>query len=448
MKQSISRRGLLKLAGGGLGLAVGAAVLPRWRGSVLNPTLLDSASAQTTPPDLVFAGTDGWISLPDGATNTPFFPDDLAPAPFNTYIFGFRNVTSSYDPNISLGANLQIQGQKMKAQHNAPLFWTQQDVPFHLLLTNLGLALRPDLTDAHTVHWHGFRNVIPFFDGEPSTSVSVPIGRDFTYVFNSHDPGTYMYHCHVEDVEHVQMGMTGLVFVRPAQDGQNIGGFTKFVYNDGDGVTGYDREFALFLSEVWAEAHWADSHIQLPEWSDYKVDFAMINGRCWPDTIAPNSAINAAASTHSLATETDANGDLLPTPGYEHLQYQPLSSLVTCNEGERVLMRFSNLGFKQSAMTLSGIKMTVVGKDATFLRNSDGTSIIYDTHTVSINAGESADVLFTAPPYQGPDPYDTYILYNRNFTTADGQAAGTNGQMTEVRVYPSGTLGAQTLPNT
>ena len=28
-----------------------------------------------------------------------------------------------------------------------------------------------------------------------------------------------MYHCHFEDVEHVQMGMTGIVFVRPLQDG-------------------------------------------------------------------------------------------------------------------------------------------------------------------------------------------------------------------------------------
>ena len=29
----------------------------------------------------------------------------------------------------------------------------------------------------HTLHWHGFRNVIPFYDGEPTGSVSVPVGR-------------------------------------------------------------------------------------------------------------------------------------------------------------------------------------------------------------------------------------------------------------------------------
>ena len=101
-----------------------------------------------------------------------------------------------------------------------------------------------------------------------------------------------MYHCHVEDVEHVHMGMTGLVFVRPLQDGKGHGGFTKFLYNDGVGGTGFDREFAMFLSEVWAEAHWADAHIQLPEWSDYRADFNLLNGRVYPDTIAPNGSID------------------------------------------------------------------------------------------------------------------------------------------------------------
>jgi hypothetical protein len=103
----------------------------------------------------------------------------------------------------------------MRAQHNTPLFWVNQYDPsvidpatgnpkeFRLQLTNLGLAVRPDLTDSHTVHWHGFRNVIPFYDGEPTTSLSVPVGSNFTYVYRPREPGSYMYHCHVEDVEHV-----------------------------------------------------------------------------------------------------------------------------------------------------------------------------------------------------------------------------------------------------
>ncbi len=128
--------------------------------------------------------------------------------------------------------------------------------------------------------------------------------------------------------------------------------------------------------------------------------------------------------------------------------HQPLSSLVTCNAGERVLLRFSNLGFTKQNMTLSGIKMRVVGKDATHLRGRDGTDISYETSSIFIGVGESYDVIFEAPAYQGPGPYDTYLLYNRNYRHLSNLSGGHGGPMTEVRVYPAGTLGPQTLPNT
>ena len=252
-----------------------------------------------------------------------------------------------------------------------------------------------------------------------------------------------MFHCHVEDVEHVQMGMTGLVFVRPLQDGNtSLYPSGKYAYNDGDGSTGYDREFAMFLSEVWTESHWADAHIQLPEWSDYRADFSLLNGRVYPDTLAPNGSIDP------FNPVTDANGDLIPTPGYEHLQYEPHSSLVNCEENERVLLRFANLGFKESNMTLTGIQMKVIGKDATPMLGRDGTDTSYETNSIAFGAGESIDAIFTAPTYQGPGPYDTYLLYNRAFTRANNLApGGFGGQMTEVRVYPTGSLNPQQYPN-
>ncbi|WP_457206985.1 multicopper oxidase domain-containing protein [Nocardioides sp. P5_C9_2] len=434
----MGRRGLFRVVGGTAALA-GIA----WAGGWLTP---EDADGVPGPPDLYLGGTDGWMSLPvSPASNiAPFHPDVLAPAPFTTYIFGFRNVTGLTDT--------QRAAQKNKAQHSAPLFWVDQYDPAHpkdfrVELTNLGLALRPDLFDAHTLHWHGFRNVIPFFDGEPSGSVSVPAGRSFTYVYRPRDPGTYMYHCHVEDVEHVQMGMTGLVFVRPLQDGQSHGGFTRFMYNDGDGSTGYDREFAMFLSEVWAEAHWADAHIQLPEWSDYRADFCLLNGRVYPDTIAPNGSIDPF---HPVR---DASGDLIAPAGHPELQYQPHSSLVRCNQGDRVALRFANLGFREQAMSLSGLRMRVVGRDATPMRGRDGTDTSYETDTLNIGPGESYDALFTAPAFSGGQGssgagYDTYMLFNRNYQGSNNLApGGFGGQATEIRVHPPGVVGQQQYPN-
>jgi FtsP/CotA-like multicopper oxidase with cupredoxin domain len=254
-----------------------------------------------------------------------------------------------------------------------------------------------------------------------------------------------MYHCHVEDVEHVHMGMTGIVFVRPLQDGQNFGGFTKFAYNDGDGSTGYDREFPMFLSEVWLKARWNGAHIQEHLWADFKADFSLLNGRVYPDTLLPNSPIDVAASTKSLVIQSDPDtGDLLTNAGLEHLQYQPHSALITCEEGERVLLRFANLGFREAAMTLAGIKMRVVGRDATPMISRDGTDTSYYTDTLLIGAGESFDVIFEAPAHSGGSGPDTYVLYNRRYTQVSNlTAGGAGGQRTEVRVYASGDLGPQ-----
>jgi FtsP/CotA-like multicopper oxidase with cupredoxin domain len=230
-----------------------------------------------------------------------------------------------------------------------------------------------------------------------------------------------MYHCHFEDVEHVQMGMTGSIFVRPSQNGTSIGGFTKFAYNDGDGSTGYDREFTLLLNEIWTTPHDNLEAIQETVWPDYQANYWTINGRSYPDTLLPN------------------NDPALPA--------QPLSSLIQVNAGERVLLRFANLGYEQQAMQLLGLPMKVVGEDATLLRNGT-VDLSYETNTVYIGPGEGRDVLFTAPAFSGAGDYDVYSLRNRNVhrLTNDG-ASGLGGQATEVWVYPAGTLAEQSHPN-
>jgi len=182
MNKQFSRRDFLKLAGGAAVTVAGASLLPQFLRKTLMPDQVVAGAAGSY--NLFFAGTDGWFWLPPTPNLGVYYPDSLAPTPFTTYIFGFRNVTEL--------TPTQRQNQRNKAQHNAPFFWVDQETEFKVQLTNLGLALRPDLTDAHSLHWHGFRNVIPFFDGEPTGSVSVKVNQLFTYVYRPHDPGTYM----------------------------------------------------------------------------------------------------------------------------------------------------------------------------------------------------------------------------------------------------------------
>lgn len=461
LERKLSRRSFLKLGGGLAIAAAGVALAPKWSGKILRPDLAAAAGPTSPAPTVLkhLAATDGWVSLPGtvyitGNSGPTYTPDPFAPSPLTTYAFGFRDVTG-------LPANL-VSAQKNKTQSSAPLLVFDEGDAIQITLTNLGLAQRPDLVDSHTIHWHGFRDATPIFDGVPEMSISVPIGADFPYYYHPQDPGTYMYHCHFEDVEHVQMGMTGIVFVRPSQNKTgNAAGAPVSRYNGGpsaaplgyaynDGVatsdpnsTAYDREFGLFLSEVWALARYYDAHIQQMDWSEFHADIFTINGRAYPDTLAPNGG------------GTDLNtGNLIAPPGRPDLQYQPISSLVQCNAGDKVLLRFVNLGYTQAAMRLAGIKMHVVGKDATLLRGlvaggaRTGANTSYYTDTIYIGAGESYDAIFTAPPKSGSG-YDTYLLFNNavGALTTPG-APGLGGQMTEVRVYAAGTLPKQTVPNT
>ena len=194
--------------------------------------------------------------------------------------------------------------------------------------------MRPDLFDAHTLHWHGFRNVIPFFDGEPTGSVSVPAGTVFRYVYRPRDPGTYMYHCHVEDVEHVQMGMTGIVFVRP-QNGRRTLHERKYLYNDGDGrpaSTGSTRCSCRRCG---------------PRRTGPTPTSSSRNGATTTPT-SPCSTVGCTRTPSPRTRPTPAGCDARRTvdeavhagrhrrrrrpaaaAGYEHLQFQPLSSLVS-----------------------------------------------------------------------------------------------------------------------
>jgi FtsP/CotA-like multicopper oxidase with cupredoxin domain len=392
MSQSTRRQFLQATGLGAAGVAAAGGLLAATRGEALpNPKV-----------ELALAATDGHILLPN------------RPGDGRLYIFGFAPVP--------FGAAVSALGAvKGAAQTPAPILAFRQDTDISLKLSNLGFVGRPDLADSHTVHWHGFRTPPALTDGVPEVSVAVPLQRQFTYFYRPHDAGTYMYHCHFEDVEHVQMGMQGIVFVRPS-----LG--DRYAYNHAS--TAFDREFAILLDEIWAAAHDNDEQIQENIWTDYEPDYWTLNGRVYPQTVLPN------------------DDPSLPS--------QPISSLIQCNGGDRVLLRLANLGYQQHAMQLPGIGMKVIGQDATLLRSAaGGADLSYRTNTLYLGPGEARDVLFTAPTYGPGRPggtdargtYNTYFFKNRDamkLTNAGG--AGLGGMATEVRVYAA-PLPTQTKPN-
>jgi FtsP/CotA-like multicopper oxidase with cupredoxin domain len=408
-----NRRDFLKAVGlGALGtVAVGGAATTLGLG-------LTSAEAATEV--MALAGTDGYITVPGRGP---------------VYIMVFVPVS----PTATVSS--LIATYKGHAQHIAPILGFRQNNDIRITLTNLGLVQRPDLTDTHTIHWHGFDVPSPLNDGVPEVSVAVPIGKQVTYFYRPHREGTYMYHCHTEDVEHVQMGLTSIVYVTPTQDGTTMGGFSRFAYNDGDGSTGYDRHFAILLNEIEERQHDADYSIQEFIMTDFDPQYFTLNGRCYPDTVRPNNDTSFRTFNENYSTNDMS---------------QPVSALVQINAGERGLLRLANLGYTIDAMQLPGIPMHVIGQDASLLRNGTGPSAVdtsYWTDTLYMGPGEARDVLFDAPPYNaarpsGSDsvgPYNVYYFKNADWKKLVNKGAtGPGGMMTEVRVYPAGTLLPQT----
>ncbi len=440
-----SRRDFLKLGAKGTLLAVLSAMshLPPAQAALARPAGMAGPALPPARPaaatlNLRLAATDGYISLP----GRRIFPDpgNTGGDPFATpdehnglYAFGFVEVPLS--DTIAEAIN-RVKG---KVRGPAPIIGVNENDTLYITVLNAGLVGRPDLDDSHTIHWHGFRNPNAVFDGVPEVSIAVPPSREFPYFFRPKVPGTYMYHCHFEDSEHVQMGMDGIVFIRPA-------GAPNQAYADGS--TAFDREYTLLLNEIDTTPH--DNLINVQEfvWSNYDPNYWVINSRSYPDT---------------LLTDDDIVGT-------ELAGRQPVSSLIQANEGETILLRMANLGYEQQTMQMQGLHMRVVGHDATFLG-----PLAYQTHTIYIGPGEARDILFEAPGYNsslpgGSDsngPYNVYwfknhhpqrlvngAVENDNLAQAgslediDGNAVALGGQITQVRVYQGAdTLAPQTRPN-
>ena len=160
----------------------------------------------------------------DGATDSPGYS---AGSPTFTY-----NGAVGQVPDLDNGGGIDghvdprpiMDVGVMNGNIPAPLMAIDEDDEFFLTLTNVGMIMRPDLFEQHTVHFHGYPNASSFYDGVPDASVAINIGGSFTYYYLAPDAGTYFLHCHITPPEHLQMGMVGQIYVRPRQNRVPVGG--------------------------------------------------------------------------------------------------------------------------------------------------------------------------------------------------------------------------------
>ena len=351
---------------------------------------------------------DGFTTMGDGTTR---------------YIFSFADVTGLPTKTRKQKDDM-IKAGILAHEWPAPTIELEEGQEFYLSLTNVGMLMRPDLFDPHSAHFHGFPQSSTVFDGLPESALSIGMGATLTYYYKINDPGTYMYHCHVEATEHMQMGMLGNLYVKAAQNhlpnNTDLNGFThqtgyQYAYNDGDGSTFYDVEYPIQLGSFDGAFHDASETTQPLPFALMEDNYPMINGRGYPDTADPR--------TDTFPPADGFNNTFVPTG-------QPVSSLITATAGDKVLLRISNLAITRFYTLQSlGIPMRVVGKDAKLLRTADGlTDLYYNTNSVTVGGGESFDVILDTTGVAA----GTYYLYsaNLNYLSNDEEAFG--GMMTEI----------------
>jgi FtsP/CotA-like multicopper oxidase with cupredoxin domain len=344
----------------------------------------------------------------------------------------------------------------------APLIAIEEDDEFFLTLTNVGMIMRPDLFEQHTVHFHGYPNASSFYDGVPDASVAINIGGSFTYYYLAPDAGTYFWHCHITPPEHLQMGMVGQLYVRPRQnrvpasttlytallnqqsdlrtkcdssadilcsnplpaggDNHTSGGFIggaaskKYAYNDGDGSTYYDVEYPIQIHGFDPNFHFVGMTFNPEGFSDMKDKYFLLNGRSYPDTVTPGPM------------ETQS------TDGANHFS-QPLNSIINIPAGKKALLRISDLDVTEYQTLASlGIPMQVIGYNAKLLRDQAGNNLYYYTNSITLAGGESLDVILDATDTVKYPKGSVFYLYTPNLDHLSNDAENFGGLMTEVHI--------------
>ncbi|TMI91670.1 MAG: multicopper oxidase family protein [Bacillati bacterium ANGP1] len=343
----------------------------------------------------------------------------------------------------------------------APLFGFDEDDEFFLTLTNVGMIMRPDLFETHTVHFHGYPNASSYYDGVPDASLAINIGASFTYYYLAPDAGTYFWHCHITPPEHLQMGMVGQLFVRPRQNRLPAGTDTYLALT-GSGTTGTigtaagpgqqsDLRTACYSSgesnlrfgatgtptaDILCSTPAPAADSGFTHAAGYKYVYNDGDGSTRYDIDVPIQIHGFDPNFHFVGMTFNPEGfsdmkdkyfllngrsypdtittGAITTMASDGLQRpsQPLPSLITLSLSggpggtpQRAALRISDLDVSEYQTLASlGMPMQLVGYNAKILRDQAGNNLYYTTNSITLGGGESLDVIIDACAVRGPAP--------------------------------------------
>jgi len=151
-------------------------------------------------------------------------------------------------------------------------------------------------------------------------------------------------------------------------------------------------------------------NVQPPNFAVLHEKYTMLNGRGYPDTINPG--------------QLGASPDNMDNPS------QKVNSLITATAGQKILLRISNLSFDFYTLSVLGIPLKVVGRDARLLRGPApaNRSLYYTANSIDLGGGQTADVILDTAGI----PSGTYFMYTTNLNFLSNDTVERGGMMTEI----------------
>lgn len=189
------------------------------------------------------------------------------------------------------------------------------------------------------------------------------------YTFTASRPGTYLYHSGTNPALQVEMGLLGVLIVRPT-------GFdpvtNRIAYDDG-GTTDatYTHEKLFLLTDMDIRVHDAvqKGNYTNIDLTDYFDVYWFINGRTLPDTLS--------------------------TSGAPWLKSQPYDAFVTMNPGQTVLYRMVNASRDPHPMHTHGNHHRIIGRQGRYLTTGTSADLSMSAFTTVVYPGDTVDAIMT-----------------------------------------------------
>ena len=217
-------------------------------------------------------------------------------------------------------------------------------------------------------------------------------GGSITYSFVANHPGTFIYQSGTNPGIQIHMGLFGAIIVRPMMGPEHAN-------NRMDSMFG--SEFLVLFSDIDPYLNQAVELGQNFNMANFKPRYWMINGRGFPDTIAPNFAswlpsqpYGALATVRPYDTNVYLPDGITPNPGYN-----PMPALE----------RFLNVGTEVIPMHPHAKNALIINQDGRPVVGPLGEDLAWENFSVPVGPGQTYDGLFKWADAEHYNPVDNPI---------------------------------------